>query len=222
MSRGDVVPLGVAPTDPLEHERTRLAYAIHDGLTQVVTASVLELDWLSRQTEAGRQDAAEALRTAATWLRDALEDIREVLATLAPDRDPDAPSIEQVMREVIDRWHLPATWSVRGDLHAVPGPVMDAARSVIREGIANAAKHADPGEVDVRVEASPRSVEVSVRDDGRGFDPAGPSRNVGHLGLEMMRRRVAEVNGTLDVRSTPGRGTRLVATLPLIDQGASS
>ena len=83
LSRDEVVPLGVAPTDPLEAQRTRLAYAVHDGLTQVVTASVLELDWLSRQAETGRKDAADALRTAATWLRDALEDIRGVLAVKA-------------------------------------------------------------------------------------------------------------------------------------------
>ena len=133
-----------------------------------------------------------------------------------------APSIEQVVREVTERWHLPVTWSVEGDLDVVPGPVMDAAWSVIREGVANAAKHADPAEVDVRIQASPWAVEVSVRDDGTGFRPEGAARNVGHLGLEMMRRRVAEVQGSLDVRSTPGRGTRVVARLPLMDQGAGT
>jgi signal transduction histidine kinase len=221
MPHPEVVHLGVTPTDPLEPERTRLAYAIHDGLTQVVTASVLELDWLSRQAETGRADAADALRTATSWLREALDEIRGVLATLAPDRDPSSPSIEEVVRGVTERWHLPATWSIEGDLTAVPGPVMDAATSVIREGFANAAKHAEPGEVDVRVHASRHGVEVSVQDNGRGFKPEEAGDTVGHLGLEMMRRRVAEVNGTLDVRSAPGRGTRLVARLPMIEQGAS-
>jgi signal transduction histidine kinase len=109
---------------------------------------------------------------------------------------------------------------VEGDLDGVPATVMDAATSVIREGFANAAKHALPGEVDVRVRASRGEIEVTVRDDGRGFRPEETGSGVGHLGLEMMRRRVAEVNGTLDVRSAPGRGTRLVARLPLIAQGA--
>ena len=217
----EVVDLGVAPIDPIERDRTRLAYAIHDGLTQVVTASVLELDWLTRQAATGPVEAIEALQAAAAHLREALEAIRGVLATLTPDEQGNAPSIEELVREVTERWQLPATWSVEGDLHAVPEPVLDAASSVIREGLANAAKHADSREVSVRVQASRRSVEVSVEDHGRGFQPEGTGLHAGHLGLEMMRRRVAEVHGTLDVESAPGRGTRVVARLPVIEQGVS-
>jgi len=221
LPRGEAVDLSVAPADPLEEDRTRLAYAIHDGLTQIVTASVLELDWLSRQAGTGPEEAIDALRTAADRLREALEEIRGVLATLTPDRDGSAPSIEELVREVTERWHLPATWSVEGDLRLLPAPIMDAASTVIREGFANAAKHADPGEVEVRVHASRGAVEVSVEDDGRGFHPGGAGPHVGHLGLQMMRRRVADVHGTLDVESAPGRGTRLVARLPVIEQGVS-
>ncbi len=76
---------------------------------------------------------------------------------------------------------------------------MEAASSVIREGIANAAKHADAGEVAVRVLASDRSVDVSVEDHGRGFESSKNEPVAGHLGLDMLRRRVADVHGTLDV-----------------------
>lgn len=217
-----VVDLGVAPLDPIERDRTRLAYAIHDGLTQVVTASVLELDWLTRQAATGPGEAVEALRAAAVHLRQALGEIRAVLETLTPDDQGNAPSIEELVREVTERWQLPATWSVEGDLHAVPEPILDAASSVIREGLANAAKHADSREVSVRVQASRRSVQVSVEDHGRGFHPAVTGLRAGHLGLEMMRRRVAEVHGTLDVDSAPGKGTRVVARLPVTEQGVSS
>lgn len=216
-----VVDLGVAPVDPVERDRTRLAYAIHDGLTQVVTASVLELDWLTRQAATGPAEAVEALQAAAAHLREALAEIRGVLATLTPNDEGDPPSIEDLVREVTERWQLPATWSVEGDLHDVPEPILDAASSVIREGLANAAKHAHSREVRVRVQASHRSVEVSVEDHGRGFHPAGTGLHAGHLGLEMMRRRVAEVHGTLDVESAPGQGTRVVARLPVIEQGVS-
>jgi len=210
--------LRVASADPPEADRTRIAYAIHDGLAQVVTASVLELDWLSRQAETGPVEAVDALQTAAARLREALEEIRGVLATLTPQRDA-SPSIEELVREVTERWHVPATWSVEGDVHMLPVSIMDAASSVIREGFANAAKHADPGEVQVRIQASHAGVEVSVKDDGKGFRPEGAGPRVGHLGLEMMRRRVTDAHGTLDVESAPGRGTRLIATFPVIEQG---
>jgi signal transduction histidine kinase len=211
---------GVAPADPIERDRTRLAYAIHDGLTQVVTASVLELDWLTRQAATGPVEAVEALQAAAAHLREALDEIRGVLATLTPSSGV-GPSIEELVREMTERWQLPATWSVEGDLQAVPAQILDAASSVIREGLANAAKHADSGAVRVRVLASRHAVEVSVEDHGRGFHPAETGLHAGHLGLEMMRRRVAEVHGTIDVQSAPGRGTRVVARLPVIEQGVS-
>ncbi len=62
---------------------------------------------------------------------------------------------------------------------------------------------------------APGAMEISVEDGGCGFEPATTGLAAGHLGLEMMRRRVAEVGGTLEVESSPGRGTRVVARLPV-------
>lgn len=62
-------------------------------------------------------------------------------------------------------------------------------------------------------------VEVSVEDNGRGFEAADGDAPAGHLGLEMLRQRVADAHGTLDVSSTPGKGTRVVARLPVTDEG---
>jgi signal transduction histidine kinase len=210
---------GVAPVDPIERERTRLAYAIHDGLTQVVTASVLELEWHARRAELTPGEAADALNAAAGELRKALDEIRAVLASLSSQGDGSAQRLDDLIRDVMERWQLPASWSVEGDLQAVPQSILDVASSVIRESVANAAKHAGSDEVAVDVQASRSALEVRVEDRGRGFRPEVRGLHTGHLGLEMMRRRVAEVNGTLDIQSSPGRGTRVVARLPVSDKG---
>jgi signal transduction histidine kinase len=210
---------GVAPEDPIQRERTRLAYAIHDGLTQVVTASVLELEYHARRVEGSPGEAVDALQCAAAELRKALEEIRGVLAGLSAHGGGSAQPLEDLIQGVIQRWQLPATWSVEGDLKAVPLPVLDVASSVIRESVANAAKHAASTDVAVAVEASTSGLEVRIEDKGRGFRPANTGLHAGHLGLEMMRRRVAELNGTLDIQSSPGKGTRVVARLPVPDQG---
>lgn len=214
----DIVDVEAAPLDgPAGADRERLAYAIHDGLTQVITASVLELESLAHRAEVRPDEAAEALRQAIGALRSALSEVRVVLATLTPTEPGTVQPIEDLLRSVLERWQLPATWSVRGDLAEIPEAVLEAASSVIREGIANAAKHAGTGEVAVRVHASDRAVVISVEDKGRGFDDDGGSP-AGHLGLEMLRRRVADVRGTLDVHSAPGAGTRVVAWLPVMDK----
>ncbi|HZD18225.1 MAG TPA: ATP-binding protein [Actinomycetota bacterium] len=213
---------GVAPEDPVERERAHLAYAIHDGLTQVVTASVLDLEWNARRAEVTPSEAVDALSDAASRLREALDEIRALLASLSSPGGAPAQPLEDLVQGVLERWRLPAEWSVEGDLNGVPEPILDAASSVIRESVANAAKHAASREVAVRVRASRAVVEVRVEDQGRGFRPECIGEHAGHLGLEMMRRRVAEVNGTLKVESSPGTGTRVVARLPVSGQGAKS
>ena len=205
--------------DSYAKERTRWAYAIHDGLTQVVTASVLELEWMARRVELDPSQATAALAEAALELRRALEEIRRMLAALSPEGSPQEEPLELVVQKVLERWRLPASWSIEGDLDAVHGPVLEVASSVIREGVANAAKHSASNEVAVRVQATPQGVEVQVEDRGRGFQASSGELRDGHLGLEMMRRRVAEVRGTLDIESAPGRGTRVVARLPVEERG---
>ncbi|HEX7464752.1 MAG TPA: ATP-binding protein [Actinomycetota bacterium] len=207
--------------DPLVRERARWAYAIHDGLTQVVTAAVLDLEWLARRIEVRPEEAVATLNECASELRKALAEIRSMLASLSPEEPVTAEPFEQLVRGVLERWQLPASWSIEGDLETVPRPVLDAASSVIRESVANAAKHSASPEVAVSVQASSDAMEVHVEDHGRGFRPDEADSNAGHIGLEMMRRLVAEVRGTLDIESAPGRGTRVVARLPVEHQGES-
>lgn len=215
----DLATDGVAPEDPQVRERTRWAYAIHDGLTQVVTAAVLELEWMARRVDIEPSRATEALARAALDLRRALDEIRGMLAILSPEEPDVEEPLERLVQQVLERWRLPASWSVEGDTDAVPRPILEAASSVIRESVANAAKHSASTDVAVKVHATRRSVEVQVEDRGRGFRPSETGRHDGHLGLEMMRRRVEEVRGTLDIESSPGRGTRVVARLPVGDEG---
>jgi signal transduction histidine kinase len=210
----DALAVGDGIPDP-DGSREQLAYAIHDGLTQVITASVLKLEALAHRAEIRPEEATDALHAAVAELRLALDEVRVVLASLTPEQPTSATPIEDLLRSVLDRWQLPATWSVEGDLAEIPASVLETASSVIREGVANAAKHADAGEVAVRVQASGRSVEVSVEDHGSGFETSDRDQVEGHLGLDMLRRRVADAHGTLDVRSAPGKGTRVVARLPV-------
>ena len=203
----------------VEPERAMLAYAVHDGLTQVVTASVLELESLARRVETEPAEAARALREAVDELRQALAEIREMLATLTPPEPATAESLEQTLGREIERWPLTATWSLEGDLTSVPATALDVASSVIREAVANVAKHAQTDLVSVRVHAREGAVEVSVEDHGTGFEEGSVS--AGHLGLRMMRRRVADVHGTLDIGPAPGGGTIVVARLPVAPGGRS-
>ncbi len=211
--------IALAADVAVERDRAMLAYAVHDGLTQVVTASLLELEALARRAEIEPAEATAALHEAGRELRRALGEIRDVLAMLTPPENGTAESLERTLGSVLDRWRLPATWSVEGDFTSVPSPVLEVASSVIREAVANAAKHAQTDRVSVRVHASGGAIEVAVEDHGKGFED-GPT-SAGHLGLQMMRRRVADAHGTLDITPAEGGGTLVVARLPIADTGGS-
>jgi signal transduction histidine kinase len=204
----------------VEPDRAMLAYVVHDGLTQVVTASVLELEALARRVEVEPSEATRALHEAVDELRRALDEIREMLTTLTPPEPEAVASLEQTIGRALERWRLPAVVSLQGDLSSVPATVLEVASSVIGEAVANAAKHAQTDRVSVRVRAAGGAVEVDVEDHGTGFNDVPAS--AGHLGLEMMRRRVADANGTLDIGPAPDGGTLVLARLPVTDPGGSS
>src|SRR5256885_495489 len=110
-------------------ERARWAMRIHDGLTQSVTSAVLELQTMRRRIEADPAGAAEALAEVEAEIRRDLLEIRGILFELD---DPDgsersAPTIARFVKDVLERWKLPAQVSVEGDVDHVPARVQEVA-----------------------------------------------------------------------------------------------
>jgi signal transduction histidine kinase len=85
---------------------------------------------------------------------------------------------------------------------------------VVKEALTNVLRHAGAREVLVKARASGMTMEISVQDDGRGFDTTSPPQNL-QDGLVNMRRRAAAVGGKITLESAPGKGTtiRLVVDL---------
>jgi signal transduction histidine kinase len=209
-----------AVTSLLDRERTRMAYALHDGLTQTVAGAILELEALAKHIERDPAEALEILQNSKTEIRKALGELRGMLFDLSSQpeeqRTPSEP-LTRYVDDVVKRWRLPARVAVEGDLNAVPARVLSVAYVVIREALANAAKHAAGRNVTVTLSAGHEDLTVIVGDGGRGFTPQDElaAREANHVGLDMLRRRVGEVGGKLRVESRPGKGTRVIAQLPI-------
>ena len=82
-----------------------------------------------------------------------------------------------------------------------------------REAIINAVRHGRAAVVRVEFRSDP-SLRLEVADDGSGFDVASAMAAPGRMGLRSMKARIAAIGGELDIDSCPGRGTRVVVTLP--------
>ncbi len=194
-------------------ERTKWAMHIHDGLTQSVTSAVLELQSLRQRLEADPDQALAALRVIEDAIRTDLREIREILLELEQGKLKAEPPLATFVHEIVERWRLPARVSVEGDLASIPGFVQDVAHGIIAEALANAAKHSGSPIVLVRLRARADELRVEVEDRGRGMALIGDEDP--HFGIRMMRARAEEIHGHLEIESTPGRGTRVVARLPV-------
>ncbi|MGZ4150591.1 MAG: sensor histidine kinase, partial [Actinomycetota bacterium] len=90
---------------------------------------------------------------------------------------------------------------------------------LVQEALTNVAKHADANTVEIDVRGEDGAVEVTVADDGTGFDPADPTSGFGLVG---MRERVELAAGVLELDSRAGEGTRLHARFPVAAAGGGS
>lgn len=205
----------------LLEERTRWAMHIHDGLTQSVTSVVLVMKEL-RSLIATEPDAAlEVLDQIEAEIRADLRGIRAVLFELDEGEIVPEPPLRGFVDDLVRRWRLSARVSLEGDVDEAPAAVLETAHAVIAEALANAAKHAGTPDVAVRVRSDLDAMRVEVEDRGRGVAAAirDEDEREPHLGLRMLRARAEDIGGTIEIGSTPGGGTRVVALLPVGGRG---
>jgi len=107
--------------------------------------------------------------------------------------------------------------TVDADLGEEPDLLMETKHALYRvaqEALHNIVKHARASKVELRLARQANEIILEVRDNGKGFDPAGPFP--GHLGLRSMRERVTKIGGTLLIKSVPGQGTCVEVRMPII------
>jgi hypothetical protein len=124
-------------------------------------------------------------------------------------------SFETILRATIER-DRPSGSVVRANLLCLGEAIPLAAEvgyeltSVVSHGLRNAFKHADAASIDLLLDYSHGNLEITIRDDGKGFDPLALSEGSRqHWGLIAMQERVAALGGTCEVASTPGKGTSI-------------
>jgi signal transduction histidine kinase len=170
--------------------------------------------------EAAPPGMRAALEEMQVVLNAAIADIRRAIFALRPV-DLDAlgflPALTQLVGDFGDQNQLVARLEVSGPLDTLPAVYELPLFRIIQEGLNNIGQHARASVVLVRFAVDTAGgVVVSLRDNGRGFDPSqlAPVAHDGHFGLRQMRERILDLGGTLDIRSALGQGTELVITLP--------
>jgi len=197
-------------------ERERLARDVHDTLAQTLAGLAILSERAGRQLGEGRADAAaDSIATVERLSRDALDEARAIVSRLAAV--PTDAAIGDAVDRLVSRFRAEAGLTIDLDLQLDSAGVLSRESQLVllrclQESLANVRKHAAATRVEVRVSAGPDgAAQLTVADDGRGFDVA--ARRDG-FGLEGMAERVALAGGDFEVSSNPGGGTTLVVRLP--------
>ncbi len=206
--------------DASERERQRWARELHDETLQQLAGLKVLLSGARRSDDAAA--VREALATAIVQLDDGITELRRLIADLRPaalDEFGTKVALEGLIERVAETSGLAIDLRVDLDFdegrseERHPAELEDATYRIVQEALTNVVKHSGATRVQVAVVERDRRIEVTVRDDGRGFDVEAPVEGFGLMG---MRERLELVAGTFSVESAPGEGTTLTATLPVV------
>jgi signal transduction histidine kinase len=192
-----------------ESERQRIAYDLHDSVTQAILAAIYELHALHRRVDGPIPEAARQIDECRQLLDSTLLEMREIIYALRP-RALDELGLLVALEHFAGAAHAHHGLDVAFQSSGAPYPLEVAAElaiyRIVQEATQNSIRHAGAREVTIGVEFRPRQLRVTVVDDGCGFNPA----QVGDgLGLVGMRERAQALGGQLTIASRAGYGTRV-------------
>lgn len=196
-------------------ERARLAREIHDTAAQGLSSIQMLLRAAERDTP---DPGAGYLRLARETAADSLADTRQIIHELTPARLDKglAAALRRLGEEQTSRASIPV--GVTAADHDLPMGTQTALLRIAQGALSNAIRHADASRIAIELTAVDGAVTLTVRDNGHGFDVStavANSYDAGSFGLDAMRVRVKQLDGTLDITSAPGQGTTITARLPL-------
>jgi signal transduction histidine kinase len=202
------------------HERDRqlLAFEIHDGIVQDMTAALMFLDAAAAGAtfakEADKQTCERGLRL----LRDSVAESRRLIQGLIPvvlDERGLVVSLEKLAEHFRQDQGLIIDLTARLSFtHLTPAVEMVVLR-IVQESLNNVWRHSQSDKAEVRMTQTDGDLRVAIQDWGVGFDMAHVKQT--RYGLTGMRERARLFGGKTEIDSAPGKGTRIVVTLPLAD-----
>ncbi|MBI2514109.1 MAG: hypothetical protein HYV96_19220 [Opitutae bacterium] len=190
--------------------KARLARDLHDGVIQSIYAAGLGLEGVRSTLRAEPEAAERRLDATQASLNQTIREVRSFIQGLEPEGG-DRPEFTPVLRSLVATLQAlhavefqleigldPAALSAREEVHAL---------QIIRECVSNALRHGEARRIVISLAHDAGAPVLTIRDDGRGFDPASAPRG---SGLANLAARASEIGATFSIRSTRGKGTDIV------------
>ncbi len=210
--------------DKEEEARRKLARDLHDGPTQDVAAIAMRLNFARLLIERDRARARVELERLEDLAHRTVKEIRSMLFTLRPvilETEGLVAALNQYADNLRENDNLPVEVDAERYRECLDADAQGVVFAIIEEAVNNARKHANATKIWVRLEVQDDLFIAQVVDNGRGFDVEAVERDYasrGSLGMINLRERAELVEGTLNIESSPGQGTRITLLVPIPDQ----
>jgi PAS domain S-box-containing protein len=201
-----------------EEERRSISRELHDEMGQLMTALKVSLELIQDDLPLEPSVLHHHLLEARTLVNETMGRIHTLAQGLRPpalDAIGLNPTLEGLCRDFARRTHLVIDYS-GSELPPLPDAANITLYRTVQEALTNVAKHAQASRVGVSLTLGSGQITLLVEDDGLGFDPQATAgiKSLHGFGLMGMKERLELLNGRLQIESSPGRGTRLIARIP--------
>jgi PAS domain S-box-containing protein len=200
-----------------EEERMTIAREIHDELGQQLAGIKMDLSWLTKKLSAKDELIKKRAESIFQLLDETVKTVRRIATKLRPSVLDDlglGDAIQWQSLEFKKRSGLEVHCIFETDTIPIPPVIRVGLFRVFQESLTNIARHANATEVTVSLKGQDGLLTLSISDNGKGFDATKTGHNK-TLGLLGIKERVIMMGGRCEIISHPGKGTRVVAKVPL-------
>ncbi|MDJ0534036.1 MAG: sensor histidine kinase [Xenococcaceae cyanobacterium MO_207.B15] len=196
-------------------ERNRIAREIHDSVGHSLTAQSIQLENVACFFSENPAKAEEHLVKARQLGREALQNVRQSVATLRQkllqERSPKA-SLEQLIQEFQSTTEIQVNYDI-DPLSTISGEIITAIYRLVQEALTNIARYSQANQVNIYLEEKAEKLFLTIEDNGVGFEPLA---NTTGFGLQGMRERIEALDGNFNLISKPGAGCKIQVEIKLL------
>ena len=211
----------------LEEERKRISRELHDEIGQALSAINISVEIMEKNKDL-KEGAPKKLTEIKNLIEKTLDDIHRISYDLRPymlDEFGLISALRWFADTYQERTGIEVSVQIEGQESNLPQSIDTLIYRVAQEGLTNVSKHANARKVEILLDYHEDSLELVLRDDGKGFDQKEAMQATFHelrgLGLFGIRERLALFDGTLSIESKHGKGTTLCARIPLNENKVS-
>ena len=215
---------GMKILEQQENERSRIARDLHDSVVQVLTNLVHKCEICSKIMDVDGIRAKLELEIMSRNLREAISEMRNIIYDLRPMSFDDLGlnvTLESFINDVKSRTNMEVTFNVEGTPNVLPSIMQLTIFRIVQEATNNSIKHSKGKKLDIVFKYDSDNIYLNIKDDGIGIEKESEenkqSLHTG-FGLDMMKERVALLNGKIEVITAEDGGTSIEVIIPILQE----